>query len=220
MKHFKVALLFLLVLFTITDAFAQRDSGLVKKDSTLYVNGKVDKTPKKDSVAKKRHSPQKAAIRSALIPGWGQAYNEKYWKIPIVYTALAIPAYLFVDNLKWYNKTKYAYLVVATNCTDPDSLSKVDPELKPFVDRKMSSELVNYRNEFRRNVDYSALFFLLAWGLNVIDASVDGHLKEFDVSPDLSMMLKPSMGPNGNTYGLSLVFDIHDGKRKLLKLPN
>ena len=221
MKYIRTALLLLFVLTAAESIAQQRDSGVVKIDSTVVINGKVDTVSyKKDSVTRKKHSPQKAAIRSAIIPGWGQAYNKKYWKIPIVYTALAIPAYLFVDNLKWYNKTKYAYAVVVSGTQNPDSLNKVDPELKPFVDRKMESELLNYRNEFRRNVDYSVLFFLLAWGLNVVDASVDGHLKEFDVSPDLSFKIKPSFSPSGNTYGLSLVMNIHDGKGKLRPLPN
>jgi hypothetical protein len=224
MKHIRTALLFLSVIIA-GDLFAQQpDSARIKGDTLRFVNGKPDSATakkldstavKKDTVARKKHSPQKAAIRSALVPGWGQVYNGKIWKVPIVYTALGIPAYLFVDNLKWYNKTKYAYAVVVSGTTNPDSLSKVDPELQPFVDRKMSNELLNYRNEFRRNVDYSVLFFLLAWGLNVIDASVDGHLKEFDVSPDLSFKIKPAFSPSGNTYGLSLVFDIHDGKQKL-----
>lgn len=216
MKYVRTALLFLLVLTTRSTLAQQPDSALVKKDTSLFASGTIDTTRSaKDSVTRVRHSPRKAAIRSALIPGWGQAYNKKYWKIPIVYTALGIPAYLFVDNLKWYRKTNYAYTVVATNTTNQDSLNRVDPELRPFVDRKMGNELLNYRNEFRRNVDYSALFFLLFWGLNIIDATVDGHLKEFDVTPDLSLKIKPGYSPSGNTYGLSLVFDIHDGKQKL-----
>lgn len=216
MKYIRTALLFLLV-FSTKAVLAQRDTGVVKIDSSVVVRGGIldTTTSKKDSVKRVKHNPQKAAIRSAMVPGWGQAYNKKYWKIPIVYTALGIPAYLFVDNLKWYRKTKYAYLLVATNSTNVDSLNKVDPELRPFVDRKLGNELQTYRNEFRRNVDYSALFFLLAWGLNIIDASVDGHLKDFDVSPDLSLKIKPGFGPGGNTYGISLVLDIHDGKKKL-----
>ncbi|HYF33605.1 MAG TPA: DUF5683 domain-containing protein [Chitinophagaceae bacterium] len=218
MKYTRAALLFLLILFSKAMFAQQPDSPRVQKDTSLFAKGLLDTIPNRQDTAKPRHSPRKAAIRSAILPGWGQAYNKKYWKIPIVYTAIGIPAYLFLDNLKWYRRTKYAYLVVSTNSTNTDSLNRVHPELRPFVDRGFGNELLNYRNEFRRNVDYSALFFLLFWGLNIVDASVDAHLKDFNVTPDLSLKIKPGYSPTGNTYGLSLVFDIHDGKPKLKSL--
>src|ERR1044071_10463991 len=62
---------------------------------------------KKDSVIRHQHEPRKATLRSAIIPGWGQAYNHQYWKIPLVYGALAIPAATFIYNNKWYKKTKF-----------------------------------------------------------------------------------------------------------------
>jgi hypothetical protein len=214
-------LVFILALSALAQDTTQvkRDTALARKDTSLFVRGKLDTIPKKsDSVIKQKHSPRRAAIRSAIIPGWGQAYNKKYWKIPVVYAALGVPAYLFFDNLKWYDRTRYAYIVTITNSSNPDSLSKVHPELLPFVQRGRSTELLNYRNEFRRNVDYSALFFLLFWGLNIVDATVDAHLKGFDVSPDLSLKIKPGYSPTGNTYGISLVLDFHKGQpRTLLK---
>jgi hypothetical protein len=194
------------------------DTALVKKDTSLFAGGRLDTIPgRTDTVARVKHSPRKAAIRSAIIPGWGQAYNKKYWKIPVVYTALGIPAYLFVDNLRWYNRTKYAFLVASTNSTNPDSLSKVHPQLLTFVQNGRTTELQNYRNEFRRNADYSVLFFLVFWGLNIVDATVDAHLKDFDVSPDLSLKLKPGFSPSANTYGFSLVLDIHKGQPRMLR---
>ncbi len=204
------AALLLVFILAFNASAQQRDTALVKKDTSLFVKGRLDTIPKKtDTVAKQKHNPRKAAIRSAIIPGWGQAYNRKYWKIPVVYTALGIPAYLFYDNLQWYNRTKYALVVASTHSTNADSISRVNRELLPFVQSGRTTELQNYRNEFRRNVDYSALVFLLFWGLNIVDATVDAHLKEFDVSPDLSLKIKPGYSPTGNTYGLSLVFDIH-----------
>ena len=201
------ALLLCLLVFLGSPVMAQTlDSANVPRDSAAFIQ--TQDTVRKDTASKIRHSPRKAAIRSALIPGWGQAYNKKYWKIPVVYTALGIPTYLFIDNLKWYRRTNYAYQVVISGTTNPDSLNAVHPDLKPFVDRKNSTSLVNYRNEFRRNMDYSVLFFLVFWGLNVVDATVDAHLKEFDVGPDLSLKLKPGYSPTGNTYGVSLVLAI------------
>ena len=65
-----------------------------------------------------------------------------------------------------------------------------------------------YRDEYRRDIDYSVLFFVVLWGLNVVDAAVDAHLKAFDVSPDLSIQLKPGRSELAGTHGLSLVVNI------------
>jgi len=184
----------------------------VFSDTTQYNDTSVIKTKAgKDSVVvkKKVHSPRKATIRSLIIPGWGQIYNKKYWKVPIVYGAIGFPAYLFTFNRKWYNKTKYALSIVANNrYTGPaaaDSLAKVDPQLKIFVELKEQGSLVNYRNEFRRDMDYAILFTILMWGLNVVDATVDGHLKGFDVGDELSLKVRPTVIPNTMTLGVSLV---------------
>src|SRR5690349_16077345 len=83
----------------------------VFSDTTEYNDTAVLKTRSgKDTVVvtKKVHSPRKATMRSLIIPGWGQVYNKKYWKVPIVYGAIGVPAYLFTYNKKWYDKTKYA----------------------------------------------------------------------------------------------------------------
>ncbi|ULQ53511.1 DUF5683 domain-containing protein [Flavihumibacter fluvii] len=166
----------------------------------------------------KKYNPRIATIRSAILPGWGQATNKKYWKIPIVYAALGITGYVFFDNVKTYNEVQYAYQVSVGK--DTANYDNVADYLKPFVPDEVTS-LDNYRREFRRNIDYSVLVFLLFWGLNVVDATVDAHLKDFDVSPNLSMKIKPMLpagGLQGNTAGtgISLVFDIHKAKGKLI----
>lgn len=186
----------------------------VFSDTTQYNDTSVVKTKTgKDSVVvkKKVHSPKGATIRSLIIPGWGQVYNKKYWKVPIVYGAIGFPAYLFTYNRKMYNKTKYALSIVANNrYTGPlaaDSLERVDPQLKRLVDLKDEGSLINYRNEFRRSMDYSILFTILMWGLNIVDATVDGHLKGFDVGDELSLKIKPTMVPNTMTPGLGIVMN-------------
>lgn len=168
----------------------------------------------------KKHDPRKATIRSAIVPGWGQAYNKKYWKIPVVYAALGVTGYIFFDNIKTYKEVRYAYRVTVGK--DTANWVNVADYLKPFVEGGYTTSLDNYRREFRRNIDYSVLVFLLFWGLNVIDATVDAHLKEFDVSPTLSMKLKPMLpsqpvaGGMPAGTGLSLVFDLHKAKPKTL----
>lgn len=182
---------------------AQEDSASAKKDTTMHLHGQIDTSFSKLDTTKKKHSPRLAAIRSAILPGWGQIYNKKIWKVPIVYTAIGVPAGLFFYNKKWYNRIKYAYAVASTPNPSQDSLDRVHQRLRFFVDRKEANALVNARNEYRRNMDYSILFFLLFWSLNIVDATVDAHLRDFDVSPDLSLKLKPVL--NSSNYGVGLV---------------
>jgi hypothetical protein len=168
-----------------TDSLVVNDSGTVIRARTS-----ADTTIKKiDTI--RRFSPRKAAIRSAVLPGWGQVYNKKYWKVPLVYAAIGIPAYTFFYNKEWYQKTRDAAVMLSTGDTI-NYKNRVDSDLHVFFTTPNSiNSLLNYRNEFRRNMDYSVLIFLLAWGLNVVDATVDAHLKGFDVSDDLSMKIQP-----------------------------
>ena len=155
----------------------------------------ISKKAIKDTASHKWSPARKAAILSAILPGAGQAYNKKYWKMPIVYGALAIPVYTFTDNLKWFQRTRYAYNVLARK--DTGNYKNVYPQLQPFVEAGDLSGLQNYRAEFRKNVDYSVLAFLILWGLNVVDAAVDGHLKNFNVTDDLSLQFKPGFIQQG-----------------------
>ncbi len=188
-----------------------------KKDSSPLHAAKADSARRviatTDSAVKKPHDPRKATIRSAILPGWGQVYNRKYWKVPIVYAALGITGYIFNYNRVQYNKVKYAYFAVINRGNADSSLfpvSKVDPNLQGFVDANDSYSLQLYRNEFRKDVDYSVLFFLFFWALNVVDATVDGHLKDFDISNDLSMKIKPAFYALPSTpLGVSVVLNIN-----------
>ena len=153
------------------------------------------------------HQPKKAAIRSALLPGLGQIYNKKYWKLPIVYGALGISGGIFFYNLKNYKDTRFAYKVkynMRVLRTDSALYSKIKPNLLPLGEESLRF----YRNQFRRDIDYSVLFMILIWGLNVVDAAVDAHLKTFDVSPDLSLQFKPGYSELARTNGLSLIIKI------------
>ena len=203
------SLFFYIILFLAAHPVA----GQVKTDSLPVTNKTTaakqspDKKTKTDTTKKVRSDASKAALRSAIIPGWGQAYNKKYWKMPIVYGALAIPVATFIYNKKWYDKTRYAYNIKFYNDTSTVSdlpTDNIDPRLLPLS----SQSLRIYRNEFRKNMDFSVLAFILLWGLNVADAAVDGHLKSFNVNDDLSLKIHPGYSPIGNTNGLSLILEI------------
>jgi hypothetical protein len=219
----KVYLFIAIAFFLPVIAAAQRTDSLVVKDSsgTITIGNKPDTTkPIKADTAKHKHSPRKAALYSAILPGAGQVYNKKYWKVPIVYTAIGIPVGLFFNNKTWYNRTRYALAVVLSPNPSADSLNAVHSQLRPLVDSKSQGSILRYRNEFRKNMDYSVLFTLLFWGLNIVDATVDAHLKDFNVSDDLSFRIRPALLP-GNAVGVSMAFTIgHRNSAKTISSPD
>ena len=165
-----------------------------------------------DTTAKRVHSPRKATLRSALIPGWGQAYNRQYWKIPLVYALIGVPAGTYFYNNSWYKRSKAAYEIRLAK--DTASFPSIYPKLEVLS----TESLRFYRNEFRRNRDYSILYTLVAWGLNVVDATVSGHLKEFDVSDDLSLKINPMILPGSNTKGISMILALKSPTHKMLQV--
>lgn len=194
-------LFFLLLIFSVATLYAQQPDSVVQKKKTIAI--KPDATKKKIAIFKKDsanvHTPQKATIRSAIIPGWGQAYNKKYWKIPIVYGALGTAAGFFFYNKKEYTDARDAYKYKIDTIPSNDILIK--PKFQP-VDAEAVRQ---YRNSIRQYVDYSVLSFLILWGLNVVDATVDGHLKAFEVSENLSLKINPGYIPQTKQGSISLL---------------
>ena len=95
----------LISLFFLSNAYSQAvpaDNSVAIKDSSASKKSKVD------TAKTKIYDPKVAARRSAIIPGWGQIYNKKYWKLPIVYGALGVTGYIFVNNIKIYKEYKFA----------------------------------------------------------------------------------------------------------------
>ena len=183
--------------------YSQKNNNEKKKDSLIQKPAQMNRY---DS-AVKAHSPRKAALRSAILPGWGQIYNKKYWKLPIIYGGLGFAGGIFIYNLGEYRNTRFAYQVkynMRVNRTDSALFAQIDPKLKPLSEESLRF----YRSQYRRDIDYSALFILLLWGLNVVDATVDAHLKSFDVSPDLSLRFKAGHSSLANTNGLSIILNI------------
>lgn len=177
-------------------------------------HAQVDSIPNNKSI-NTSHQPQNvnpkvAIVRSAILPGWGQITNKKYWKVPIVYGALGTTALIFFRNVKQYKEARDAYINATDNNDQNDSLI---PE--PYFTVRFQPERIRtFRNQVRQNVDYSVLFFVLFWGLNVVDAAVDAHLKTFDVSDDLSLQLKPGYSPMAHTNGISIVLNFKNTRSK------
>ena len=172
------------------------------KDTTLNHSNSSSEKNKKDTL--KKFNPRIATFRSAILPGWGQIYNKKYWKLALIYPALGITAGVFIYNLKTYKQLRQAFIYKSDTIPSNDSLI-------PAKLAGLSAEsLRTYRNQFRQNIDYTVLVFLVFWGLNVVDATVDAHLKAFDVSDDISMRVKPGYNPISGMSGVTLIFSLKD----------
>ena len=177
---------------------ATADSVVKKKDSVIKIQPFVDTTWK-------HHDPKKATRRSLIIPGWGQVYNKRVWKVPIIYGALITTGVVFFYNLNTYRELRFAYKARVEAQTPPYDSTNYNMLEEPYKSRLDLNAVKTYRNEYRQNIDFSVLFFLLFWGLNVVDATVDAHLRTFDVSPDLSFHIKAGHSDMANTTGLRFI---------------
>jgi len=135
----------------------------------------------------KRYLPQRATIYSVLLPGLGQFNNEHYWKIPIVYLGIAFGVYIIDYNNAQYQRFREAYNI---KTSEPDGNP---PSENILVARYSSETLKYYRDAYRRDRDYGWLYLGIFYALNAIDANVFSHLKEFDISDNLSMQLRPAI---------------------------
>jgi hypothetical protein len=160
----RVALLFIVPIVNAQDTLNTTIKKL-ENDTLLTIN--------KDTL-KQSHSPKKAAIMSAVLPGLGQAYNKKYWKIPITYNSVQ------------YSLYRKAYL------------AKIDDDPSTIDEYPFASEngLLQRLNQHRRTRDILIAGAVLVYALNIIDASVDAHLFEFDVSDNLSLHFEPLIVPD------------------------
>ena len=217
MTFIKSIVIVFFFLLTGSNLCAQKDTLILKDTGSIQKNKKAVVKKEKTKIfsidTSKPYNPRVAILRSAILPGWGQFTNKKYWKMPIVYGALGTTAYIFVRNIKQFREANSSY----KNAIDGDtSNDKLIPE--PYYSvRSNPDRIKNFRNQVRQNVDYSVLFFIAFWGLNVVDAAVDAHLKTFDVSDNLSLQIKPGYSPMANTNGVSLILDIHSKAAKGLR---
>ena len=137
-------------------------------------------------------SPSNSALMSLCVPGLGQAYNKKYWKIPIIYGGLITSAYYISSNHKKYLNYKNAYLIRIDENTNT-----IDEYEGQYTD----SQLLTLKDHYKRNREISILFISLTYILNIIDASVDSHFLDYEINEDLSLHVQPA---SKNINGLSL----------------
>lgn len=179
---------------------AQNEKDKAKKDTT-------EKAPV-DSLTIK-HSPKKATIFSAVLPGLGQIYNKKYWKLPIIYGGFGVLTYFIITNNNYYKTYKNDFITI-NNPTSSSYTPLVDSLLHQYPNAtipELSNALQSSRDYYRRNRDLSYILTGLLYILNIVDADVDAHLFYFDVSDKLTLNWKPTFyqATNFKNYpGLSL----------------
>ena len=176
------------------------------------------------SIVVKEHSPHKATLYSALLPGLGQIYNKKYWKLPILYGGLAATIYAIGWNSGQYNDYKDAYLDFTNyleykNQDEGDDIS--EPTSKRYeklvtevdfsttddaTDDWYQTTFLNKKDSYKHDRDLSYIILAGVYVLNIIDATVDAHLSNFSIDDDLTMTIQPKMNyspVSGSTLGLS-----------------
>ena len=130
------------------------------------------------------HSANKAALYSAILPGLGQAYNQKYWKIPVVYAGFGAMYYFISTNNAEYQKFKDAYAYKSSTHPDPALYNN-------YVDKYPLTSLQDGKEYYRRNRDLSIIVTAFWYLLNITDAAVDAYLFDYDISPEISLKINP-----------------------------
>ena len=183
----KIAIILFLVLAGLTNLQAQQDSiPAIVRDSLHFQADSLKLSNTYNILA-----PAKAAFYSAVLPGLGQAYNKQYWKIPIVYGAIGAGVAYYMFNDKEYKKFRQAYF---------DRVNGLEDEF-PEYDKDV---LIKAQKYYRRQRDTALILIGLAYVLNIIDANVSAHLKQWNVNDNLSF--EPVQIPlqSGQAMGLQM----------------
>ncbi|HNP68796.1 MAG TPA: DUF5683 domain-containing protein [Aequorivita sp.] len=186
---------FLNIFFLIfaTALFAQTSDTLTvkKEERVIVVNDSILPKEEYNPLA-----PAKAAFYSAVVPGLGQAYNKKYWKIPIIYAGMAAGVYFYKQQDDDYDRFRNAYKRRLAGYDD-DEFQGISSE-----------RLINAQKSAQKNKSISIIVTVAFYLLNVVDANVDAHLRQYEVSEDLS--LQPNFDYNHFNaqpqYGMSLTY--------------
>ena len=186
----------------------KKDTVSMVKDS-LYHNNKTDsfKTVSsfdsigtKDTILAKKvpfqPNPKKAGLYSAILPGLGQVYNRQLWKVPIIYAGLVAAGFYIIDNLNNYQLYRKAYVSRINNPNYADQFQGLYTE----------SQLQQLQSDYNKYLDLSVFYTVIGFGLQIIDAVSSAHLKNFDISRDISIKMKPVLSPNFLGVGIVMKF--------------
>jgi hypothetical protein len=186
--------LFHIFLFIGYSLFSQTpDSLQVKEERSIVIKDTISSKEEYNPLA-----PSKAAFYSAVVPGLGQAYNKKYWKIPIIYAGIGTGIYFYNQNTKDYNRFRDAYKRRLAGFED-DEFQGISTD-----------RLLDAQKTASRNRDVSIIISIAFYVLNIIDANVDAHLRQYNISDDLSLLPDINMDSLDKqaNYGLSFTINL------------
>ncbi|MDR1544352.1 MAG: DUF5683 domain-containing protein [Prevotellaceae bacterium] len=199
---------------TDTVVIVQQQTNIEKK-SALKAKIEAGKTPsaKFDTLDKKKDKPREIFIPNPnksmwyglLFPGAGQIYNRRYWKLPIVYGGFAAFAYGISYNGKLYKLYSNAYRDKADTNENTDSFKKLEREGRTVSEETLQTNM----NNFRRSRDLCIIGAVAFYAITVVDAFVDAVLADFDISPNLSMKIHPTVIPSPDEMSLAMSFKVN-----------
>lgn len=173
----------------------------LKKEGIVVID-----TIKSKKVSINPLAPSKAAFYSAVLPGLGQAYNKRYWKVPIVWGAIGASIYGYLWNDQSYDRVRTAFKRRQAGFIDDEFYDPFGTGTGPLLDLE---DLQNEQERFQRDRDLLLLLTIALYALNIVDANVDAHLKQFNVDDDLSFDMEPfiNLDPitNSPNYGMAVV---------------
>ena len=186
---------YMLMILLFTTGFSAYSQEVIKGDTVSTV--------KKAEV--ETHSPRKATIYSAALPGLGQIYNRKYWKVPLVYGGFAALGYFINFNNEKYIIYRQAYSDIIDKDPTTSSYLKLITRPREELMGQYTEQLRSYKDYWRRNRDLLVIGTAVFYAVNIIDASVDAHFFKFDISDDLTMKWVPGpvMCVNERTIGVN-----------------
>lgn len=150
----------------------------------------------------------RASWLAAIIPGAGQIYNRKYWKLPIIYGGFVGCAYALAWNNKYYKDYSKAYLDIMDKDENTNSYLNFLPPgtIVKGDEARYQTAFKQKKDVFRRNRDLSVFAFIGVYLISIIDAYVDAELSNFDISPDIGLRIEPTVindrNVGGNTFGV------------------
>lgn len=182
LRSFFVCIVICLLLSGVGPAKSQQDTLSVDAQGSPQDTAKV-------------HSPKKASVYSAILPGLGQVYNKKYWKVPIVYAGFGALIWAVDYNAGKYKKYKDAYRALTDQDPDNDDVFGLG---YPVPVKRVEV----YKDYYRRNRDLSIIATAGFYILQIIDATVDAHLFDYDISDELTLRLEPAVIPGPFAQGV------------------
>lgn len=203
------------ILFTWVCSAQDKNATVTTKDS-LKTDLKKKGIVVQDSIFEKRKpfnplAPSKAAFYSAVLPGLGQVYNKRYWKVPIVYAVIGTGVYAYTYNDDLYDRFRTAFKRRQAGFTD-DEFYDVNGDnpigSAPDLD---TGDLERQQENYQRDRDLALVVTIAMYALNIIDANVDSHLKQFNIDEDLSMDMQPylNLNPITNNPNYGITFTIN-----------